>query len=531
MGQPQALQISCAGGLNLVATTAELFEQPGYATILKNFESSQNGGYRRINGYTKFGTAQPDSSNEILGIVSYADGVVACVNDGVYFSTDGTTWVQVNTDTWNSGSGRADPSLYTELPRATQGRMQAAVYEGNTEYGELLLCDGVNEMAYLKITGTGGSRLYYYREIDNATYGAPSAPQWVEVYKDHVLLGGDSTNKETVYWSDVFDPVTFTGGNSGSNKFTDKIKAIKHWKDRLFVFGQKSIAELVGINSTPSVQSIASNVGCIDGFSMQEVGGDLVFLSVDGIRTLQGTAQIDDVELSAISREIDPLVEALVSSINSYYISSCVIREKNQYRLYYTNSGYSDDAQKGIIGTYKLSPQGVRWEWSEVEGIPLSCCSSTINSSLEKVYHGGYDGYVYNHDTGDDFNGIAITSTYQSPEINYGSLAVRKTPHWLKLSAEVEGVVENLKLRLRYNFEDTASTHQPLDFTVDASTGLSLYGTAIYNTATYAGVTDLERRILVNGAGYSNKFMFYNLGDAPFSIQSYLVLYYEGGIQ
>ena len=97
MSQP--FGISCKGGLNTNLNQLELLGQPGYAVALSNFEVDPDGGYRRINGYTAFGggsAARPNSSNSILGLQVYADGVIACSGTNVYFSQDGTSWLQIN---------------------------------------------------------------------------------------------------------------------------------------------------------------------------------------------------------------------------------------------------------------------------------------------------------------------------------------------------------------------------------------------------------------------------------------------------
>ena len=75
----QGVSVTCEGGLDLVGTTHTLFRTPGVATTLENYESSIHGGYRRINGFSKYGTNTPDTtSSNIEGIHSYAKGVVAC---------------------------------------------------------------------------------------------------------------------------------------------------------------------------------------------------------------------------------------------------------------------------------------------------------------------------------------------------------------------------------------------------------------------------------------------------------------------
>ena len=77
--QPYAL--SCEGGLDKSSSSFELLRKPGAATLLENFEVDIAGGYRRINGYSAFGSssaANPSAENSILGLHVYADGVIAC---------------------------------------------------------------------------------------------------------------------------------------------------------------------------------------------------------------------------------------------------------------------------------------------------------------------------------------------------------------------------------------------------------------------------------------------------------------------
>ena len=95
----QAFGLSCQGGLNTNLNQFQMLQQPGFATELQNFEVDPDGGYRRINGYTLYGggsAARPNSSNGILGLFVYGDGLIACSGTNIYFSLDGTSWLQIN---------------------------------------------------------------------------------------------------------------------------------------------------------------------------------------------------------------------------------------------------------------------------------------------------------------------------------------------------------------------------------------------------------------------------------------------------
>src|SRR5690606_9256152 len=107
----------------------------------------------------------------------------------------------------------------------------------------------------------------------------------------------------------------------------------------------------------------------------QEIGGDLIFLAPDGLRTVAGTARIDDIELGTISRKVQKILESVISNSSRYILSSTVIGEKNQYRLYYSSpsgQGY------GIIGTLALDQFGnTLFRWSEIRGLPVYSISSS----------------------------------------------------------------------------------------------------------------------------------------------------------
>ena len=98
---------------------------------------------------------------------------------------------------------------------------------------------------------------------------------------------------------------------------------------------------------------------CKDGKTIQEFAGDLIFLAPDGFRTIAGTARIGDVELGTISKAIQPIVNKILNSAFTFEFSSVVLRDKSQYRMYYSSDTQSTANSKGIIGT--LTSRGFEW--------------------------------------------------------------------------------------------------------------------------------------------------------------------------
>jgi hypothetical protein len=81
MAASQPFGFSAKGGLNTNLNEIQMLGQPGIATELRNFEVDPDGGYRRISGFTAYGgtsAARPNSGLPVLGIKTYADGVIVC---------------------------------------------------------------------------------------------------------------------------------------------------------------------------------------------------------------------------------------------------------------------------------------------------------------------------------------------------------------------------------------------------------------------------------------------------------------------
>ena len=540
--QPYAL--ACEGGLDKSSSSFELLRRPGSATRLRNFEVDVAGGYRRVNGFSVFGgdsAARPNSSNQVLGLHVYGDGVIACSGTNIYFSLDGTSWLQINRD--SVAGGGDNYSTFTgrsALTRTSQSLAHFATYEGDTTYGEVIITDegsGVKPF-YFKMTGTGAlsDRTYFAKEItvDGSVY-----PKFCTIHDKHLVVGGSSTEPNGIHYSGTSDIDDFSSSGSGTIILDDQVVGLRSFREDLIIFCRNSIWKLSNINnsSTIAVEPITKNIGCLDGKSIQEIGGDLVFLAPDGIRTLAGTVRIGDVELGTVSRAIQPIIKDIADNIGTYNISSIVIRDKSQYRLYYGTSS-TGTASEGIIGTLKTNEQGfTQFQWAETFGIDAStAAASGFNSSgVEKHYHGDYNGYVYNHDTGNSFNPAEVETNikaeYQTPDLDYGDLGTLKTLKYVKISATPEGEISS-SLRIRYNFDDPDSP-QPSDYSISVDKP-SLFGNATFTTGSYVfgAASDPITRQVVEGSGHSNYFrVFSDDTKDPYTVNGLYIDYVPSGRQ
>ena len=505
MSQPWGFP--CKGGLNVNLNQLEMLSQPGFATRLRNFEVDPDGGYRRVDGFTQFGDTNPNSDEVILGMTVYADGVIVCSGTGIFFSVDGEdAWLQLNRASV-SGSGD-NYSTFTGrslAARTSQGRCTFALYEGTSDYGELVICDGVNEPFLFQMTGTGGltSRTFFAKEI---TVSGTTGPAVGVIHDKHLVVSGASTAKNTIFYSGTNDIDDFTSSGSGSIVIEDGVVGLASFRSDLIIFCKNSIHKLVNINdsSNVAVVPITTNVGCISGGSIQEIGGDLLFLSPDGVRTVAGTARIGDVELGSVSRQIQSLVSDIASD-SAFIITSGVLRSKSQYRLFYSKNTESPTIARGIIGT--LTSNG--FAWSETLGIQaLGFVSGLDKDGVEQVYHGDKDGYIYNHLSGNSFSNAGsarnIDAVYQTPDFDFGDVGTRKTLKYARVSFSPEGAVEP-SFRVRYDYEDP-QIPQPEPFAVTTIALPAIFGTSAFNAVTFGATSDPMERITLEGSGNTCSF-------------------------
>ena len=596
----QGASITVAGGLDLVSSSHALFRTPGAATILENFESSTTGGYRRINGYTKWGgsnSAAPSGTltDVITGLTPYAGGVVACQGSGIFWSDDGITWLQINKDTYVAKTGTVavsagsatvtgtNTSFTTEfavndriqinsinyrvlsitsdtvltldsnvqatassqvvkrsgvigsalagattITRNNQTNNQFATFESDGAYGSLYIVDGTNKIAEFQVRIEGGVNNYYFEELASP---APSNPKICEIFSERLVVAGQTTSTSTVAYSARLKPYDFEGSSAGEIDVGDIIVGIKVFRNSLIIFCKNSIFELTSLDSTPIIKSITKNIGCVNGNSIQEIGGDLIFLAPDGLRTVAGTARIDDVEIGSISRKILPLINNLLANIQQFTISSMVIRERSQYRLFYHKSGQGQSGQLGIIGTFKFDANGVpAFEWSEAKGMDIKFCASELNPQNQEVKFGANEnGYIYEIDKGNNFDGANINARFQTPDMDYGDNGLRKSLYKVKVNIEPEGTQNDLNLIIKYDFE-SSDVPQPNTFNVGQLSAPSLFGSAVFGTSIFGTATLPSKSVLVTGSGFSNNFKFFSDDtNAPYSVNGMFVSFIAGG--
>ena len=459
--------VTTSGGLMLDQDVYSM--PPGAATKLQNFEPSVLGGYRRLSGTTKYSSSQPNGTNVIQGVFIYQDRVYAVSGGTIVY-----------------GSGSAWTSIATGLTSNARISFERYNYE-NTE--KVILVNGSDQPRVINDTS-----------VSTISESSVNGAKFVASFREHMFYAGMSGTPQEMVFSAPFNEDDFNSGNgAGSIKVDDTITGLKVFRDSLFIFCQDRIFKLTGNSSSSFVIApVSRTLGCLDNFSIQEIGGDLVFLGPDGIRTVQGTARIGDTELGVVSKAI----QRRFQNIALDRISSVVIRDKSQYRIFRPTTGATEISSEGIIGVIKANPQGqIGWEWSEIKGIKPSCADSQFINDDELVVHGGFDGFVYKQEFGNTFAGTNIQASYRSPDLTLGDAGIRKNMQRINVNYDAEGAV-SLALGVKFDFEDPA-TPQPADYTLSTQSTQAIYGSAVYGTGVYGSEGFPIIRQSIEGSGFT----------------------------
>ena len=479
---------ACQGGLVLDQSTFAM--QPGMALELQNFEPDVSGGYRRISGYLKWNSnvvPQTASDSEPILLSAHFKGkVVAARGTNVYQAGTTGSWSQID-------SGRTSAGRYTHFRYNLNG----------TDL--LMFADGANHAS--KFDGT--------TVTDINTTGAPSDPAFVTRFKDTSFFAGMSGEPQSLVFTAPFTDDDFTPANgAGTIRVDSDITGLFPFRDALFIFCEERIFKLVG-NTIGDfvVQPVTREIGCLNNFTIQEFGGDIVFLGPDGLRTVAGTERIGDVELGTISRQVQKRFLDL-SDVDEF--TSVVIPDKTQYRIFFTNASTTRSATKGVICVRK----GQAYEFGDLLGIRATSTDSVVVAGDTIVVHGDFDGFVYRQEQGSTFDGSVVVGKYRSPDLTMGDAGIRKNFQRVIINYAPEAAV-NADLFVRYDYE-APTVARPAAYPFDTSSVVAVYGSSLYGTATYGGQTNPLIRQPIEGSGFAVALRVNDRGtSAPYSLKGF----------
>ena len=470
---------------------------PNYGTVLVN-GASQTGSSLIVDGLT----AAPQAGDvfKIAGV----DLVYTVTADASLTDDDATLAINPALD-----SSPADDAAITFLStsRESAGKTRFARYN-YTGTEKIAIVDGTNVPA-----------LY-----DNSTFTALNdAPtdvngaSFVVNFKNQLFFGKSNLLTFTAPYTD--NDFTAAAG-SGTISLGATITGLIVFRQQLIIFTETSIMQLVGNTIADfNLQPITLDIGCVDTDTIQEVGGDVMFLGPDGLRLLSGTDRIGDFGLGNVSKTIQKEVTSFISTNTSF--ASVVIRNKSQYRILGYNTNITQENAQGILGTQFAGQGGEGMAWAETRGIRAYVADSRFYQNIETIVFGNDDGYLYQMEDGNNFDGANIQTTFATPFMPINDPRVRKTFYKAFLYTDPQGSVSfDMSLKLDFDQKDSI---QPAQINFANSTGqVAFYGTAEYGSSAVFStklLTLFETQLI--GSGFTGSIQFESDStDPPFSLDA-----------
>jgi hypothetical protein len=203
----------------------------------------------------------------------------------------------------------------------------------------------------------------------------------------------------------------------------DEITGFISMTDSLAIFARNSTKILYGASiDSWDLKPHSDESGAIAG-SISKIGSG-VYLDDRGLTTLSATDVYGDFKANIISEYVEPFLRPMLGSVQS----SARVKEKNQYRLFFTDSQCLTMTIKGnkIIGFTKQA----------YDKLPVCICSNENSSGREEVFFGSTDGFVYQMDSGTSFNGNPIVAVIKYHFNHLGSPTIEKRIRHLALELD-----------------------------------------------------------------------------------------------
>jgi hypothetical protein len=378
------------------------------------------------------------------------------------------------------------------------------------------------------VGGTAVNWFYTHTDIANI-----EGAKFVTDFRNHLFFAGSEDNFNRITFSNPNSDLRYDpAGGAGEINAGFTVTGIAKFRDALYIFGERQIKRLQGNNSSDFVLSeVTGNIGCIASDSIIEIGGDILFLASDGIRPIQGTARIGDIELQTVSKPIQQILQGLPETYDLDLMSSVVIKNKSQFRYFFPNETGSASDAFGIIGGLRFANNSVGWEFGELLGIRSFVAYSDIINSIETTVHGDLDGYVFKQESGNSFNGSDVLAVYATPFFYFDSTERRKVFHKLSIYTRPEGTSE-FNLAVYYDWDDP-NKYNPNSYSVSTQGAILRYfstGGTYGSTFTFGGSSSPVLEKNIQGSGRSVSFVITSVGQqAPYSIQGWGLTFQEAG--
>lgn len=504
--RPQEHVVLLGGGLNLAASNLEMAD--GQCVQLENYEINTQGDYQSVTGFERFdGRPAPseakapngpylDDETELTDLIAERElrrSMIQPVSGsgpirGVFYFKDRAFAFRDTADGTACKLWGSSETGWVEIPTPTLAA------GGDYQFRELNFPDRPSK----EIVGVDGVNHAFifdgttFTQIVNAGMDATGddKPIVVEVLpSDYLLLGyrGGSLQYSAAGKPLVWD----VAEGAGEILVADEMQELDlQPKDGLAIYCRNRSYILYG--RTPAsfeLTNLNTNTGAIRG-TVQTIG-DSVYLDDRGLTRLSRVQSYGNFDMTTLSQLVDPLLESYRSRINC----SVVIREKNQYRLFFKDGG-------GLICTFYGGEVLGFTTFNLGENRFASCTyNAEKEDGSEVVFFGGEDGYVYQLERGTSFDGDDIVTVMRTSFSTFGpeQIGLRKRLTRATIEAKVVNSVE-LRFMPEFDYSDPANPEHLLE-TISTIGGGGYWGQGIFDESYWSAAVLYQAPVYVQGRG------------------------------
>lgn len=278
----------------------------------------------------------------------------------------------------------------------------------------------------------------------------------IACHAEHLFL---SMPGGTIVVSGLGEPFNYTAAAGATEiAFGNAVRGfIADYKGALAIFGESKTAVLYGKDSgTFELDTLSDDAGGI-AWTMQLAGKALYYDSA-GLRDLGSTEDYGNFAIGTLTRLVQPLIDKKRED-GVKPTASMRVKSKDQYRLFF------DDGSGLIVYFGAKDPEIIPFDLP----IVVTCAwSGQDYNGAERLLVGAEDGYVYELDRGDSFDGAVIDYEAQLAYDWLGGPSGEKRIHGVEIEAS-NG--EDVALSVDLAFDYGAPSGSAESVTIESGVG------------------------------------------------------------
>lgn len=287
-----------------------------------------------------------------------------------------------------------------------------------------LIMNGVDSL--LQYNGTTVQPVVILDRTGNE-YWLNTKPAFAALSNQCIFYGGDPAQPDRVFKSKPGSYTDFNDSEAGAFDiypgYGGKVTWLQTFQDgKIIAYKNNAIYQISGSQpSTIRVDLLTGQLGCISGWTVQQVSMDQIFLSDQGLFSLTTATNAGNIRDAILTRKVKPLLDNLnkATATEAYAV---YIPSENHYYLHYPSGSSAVNNSVLVLNT---STGGL---------MTRSGIVTSIGAIMGgRYYTGDYTGNIHRQLDGDSYDGQPIKTLWRSKVLITDSLSILKSFFDLKI--------------------------------------------------------------------------------------------------